>query len=113
MEDQFLQGKTILITGITGFLAKILTEKILRVLPNVKKLYLLIRATDSNSAKERFNNEVLPNYVLLVNGRVRIFGVLTAGYKNGFVRSSKGEVGCQPTGLYRRQGFPCSWGYSL
>ncbi|TMW82725.1 hypothetical protein EJD97_005135 [Solanum chilense] len=56
--EQF-QGKTILITGTTGFLAKILVEKILRVQPNVKKLYLLIRASDNNSARQRFTNEVV------------------------------------------------------
>ncbi|KAM3232063.1 hypothetical protein P3S67_009288 [Capsicum chacoense] len=50
-----LQGKTIL---ITGFLEKILVEKILRVGPNVRKLYLLIRASDNNSAKERFIHEI-------------------------------------------------------
>ncbi|XP_049351880.1 fatty acyl-CoA reductase 3-like [Solanum verrucosum] len=57
--EQFLEGKTIFITGATGYLAKILTEKILRVQPNVKKLYLLIRAPDSNSVRQRFNNEVI------------------------------------------------------
>nr|XP_025887478.1 fatty acyl-CoA reductase 3-like isoform X2 [Solanum lycopersicum] len=56
--EQF-QGKTILIIGATGFLAKILVEKILRVQPNVKKLYLLIRASDNNSARQRFTNEVV------------------------------------------------------
>ncbi|KAK4719810.1 hypothetical protein R3W88_018148 [Solanum pinnatisectum] len=34
-------------------------EKILRVQPNVKKLYLLIKAPDNNSAKERFTREVM------------------------------------------------------
>ncbi|KAK6805335.1 hypothetical protein RDI58_003120 [Solanum bulbocastanum] len=82
--EQFLEGKTIFITGVTGYLAKILTEKILRVQPNVKKIYLLIRAPDSNSAKQRFNNE-----------------------------SSEGEVGRQPTWLYRRQSFPSCRGYRL
>ncbi|KAM3377668.1 hypothetical protein P3S68_010081 [Capsicum galapagoense] len=62
IELQFLEGKTIFITGVTGYLAKILTEKILRVQPNVKKLYLLIRAPDSNSAIHRFNNEVPANF---------------------------------------------------
>lgn len=33
-------------------------EKVLRVQPNVKKLYLLIRAEDDKSAKLRFQNEV-------------------------------------------------------
>ncbi|PHT97891.1 Fatty acyl-CoA reductase 1 [Capsicum chinense] len=84
IELQFLEGKTIFITGVTGYLAKILTEKILRVQPNVKKLYLLIRAPDSNSAKHRFNNEVL---------------------KTDLFRVLREKLG--------RQGFPSSWGYSL
>ncbi|XP_049410062.1 fatty acyl-CoA reductase 3-like [Solanum stenotomum] len=56
--EQF-QGKTILITGATGFLSKLFVEKILRIQPNVKKLYLLIRASDYNSARKRLTNEVM------------------------------------------------------
>ncbi|KAK4482691.1 hypothetical protein RD792_009858 [Penstemon davidsonii] len=55
----FFENKSILVTGATGSLAKVLIEKILRVQPNVKKLYLLLRAPDSNSALHRFNNEVM------------------------------------------------------
>ncbi|MFS8011587.1 putative oxidoreductase [Helianthus anomalus] len=55
----FLDSKTILITGATGFLAKIFVEKILRVQPNVKRLYLLVRATDAKSALQRFNKEAV------------------------------------------------------
>ncbi|KAJ8551985.1 hypothetical protein K7X08_028428 [Anisodus acutangulus] len=57
--EPFLEGKTIFITGATGFLAKILVEKILRVQPNVKKLFLLVRASDTKSARKRFNDEVM------------------------------------------------------
>ncbi|XP_027083886.1 alcohol-forming fatty acyl-CoA reductase-like [Coffea arabica] len=56
---QFLENRAILVTGATGFLAKIFTEKILRVQPNVKKLYLLLRAADSKSALQRFNSEII------------------------------------------------------
>ncbi|GJW80679.1 jojoba acyl CoA reductase-related male sterility protein [Tanacetum coccineum] len=35
----------------------IFVEKILRVQPNVKKLHLLVRATDAKSALQRFNTE--------------------------------------------------------
>ncbi|XP_023532806.1 fatty acyl-CoA reductase 3-like [Cucurbita pepo subsp. pepo] len=56
---EFLENKTVLITGATGFLAKILIEKILRIQPNVKKLYLLLRAADETEAKKRFYNEVI------------------------------------------------------
>lgn len=55
----FLENKSILISGSTGFIAKILVEKILRIQPNVKKLYLLLRAADEIAAMQRFSNEVL------------------------------------------------------
>ncbi|XP_059430368.1 fatty acyl-CoA reductase 3-like [Corylus avellana] len=56
---QLLQNKAILVTGATGFLAKIFVEKVLRVQPNVKKLYLLLRAPDAKSATHRFHNEII------------------------------------------------------
>lgn len=56
---KFLENRAILVTGATGFLAKIFAEKILRVQPNVKKLYLLLRAQDNDIALQRFNNEVV------------------------------------------------------
>ncbi|KAF2321637.1 hypothetical protein GH714_000787 [Hevea brasiliensis] len=37
----------------------VFVEKILRVQPNVKKLYLLLRAADATSASHRFQNEVI------------------------------------------------------
>ncbi|KAL0437022.1 UNVERIFIED_CONTAM: Alcohol-forming fatty acyl-CoA reductase [Sesamum radiatum] len=56
---QFLENRSILVTGATGFLAKIFIEKILRVQPNVRKLYLLLRAPDAKTAMLRFNTEVM------------------------------------------------------
>ncbi|KAJ6696904.1 hypothetical protein OIU85_003280 [Salix viminalis] len=56
---EFLNNKSILVIGATGFLAKIFVEKILRVQPEVKKLYLLLRAVDTKSAEERLHNEVI------------------------------------------------------
>jgi len=41
----YFRGKSILITGSTGFLGKILVEKILRVQPDANKLCLLVRGT--------------------------------------------------------------------
>ncbi|XP_040371871.1 fatty acyl-CoA reductase 3 isoform X1 [Rosa chinensis] len=54
----YLKNKTILITGATGFVGKVLVEKILRVQPDVKRLYLLLRASDANSATQRMHNEI-------------------------------------------------------
>jgi thioester reductase-like protein len=39
-------------------LCTVLVEKILRVQPGVKKLFLLVRATDHESAKRRMQTEV-------------------------------------------------------
>ncbi|KAL6202497.1 hypothetical protein ACLB2K_026205 [Fragaria x ananassa] len=55
----YLQNKTILITGATGFLGMVFVEKILRVQPNVKKLYLLVRASDTKSATHRMHDEII------------------------------------------------------
>ncbi|XP_072969355.1 fatty acyl-CoA reductase 3-like [Typha angustifolia] len=55
----YFKNKCILITGSTGFLAKIFVEKILRAQPDVKKLFLLVRASDATSAKQRVQNEVI------------------------------------------------------
>lgn len=56
---EFLKGKHIFITGATGFLAKVLVEKILRIQPDVGQLFLLIKAKDIDSAKKRLNDEIL------------------------------------------------------
>ncbi|XP_024012428.1 LOW QUALITY PROTEIN: putative fatty acyl-CoA reductase 7 [Eutrema salsugineum] len=55
---QFLENKTMLITGASGFLAKVFLERILRLQPNVKRLYLLVRASDKKSAEKRLHSEV-------------------------------------------------------
>ncbi|BBH05151.1 hypothetical protein Prudu_016459 [Prunus dulcis] len=47
---KYLQNKTILVTGATGFLA-------MGVQPDVKKIYLLLRASDTKSARRRMHNE--------------------------------------------------------
>ena len=39
----FYSDKIIFITGTTGFIGKVILEKILRSLPDFKKLFLLIR----------------------------------------------------------------------
>lgn len=52
-------GKSVFITGVTGFVGKVLLEKILRSVPSVEKIYLLIRGNRRYpSAAERFQHEV-------------------------------------------------------
>ncbi|KAK9117658.1 hypothetical protein Sjap_016605 [Stephania japonica] len=61
-----LEHKSILVTGSTGFLAKIFVEKILRVQPNVKRLYLLLRAPDAKLVVQRLHTDVLGKEVFRV-----------------------------------------------
>ncbi|OVA01210.1 Male sterility [Macleaya cordata] len=61
-----LEQKSILVTGATGFLAKVFVEKLLRVQPNLNQLFLLVRASDSTSATQRFHNEVIGKEVFRV-----------------------------------------------
>ncbi|MBK9345187.1 MAG: SDR family oxidoreductase [Burkholderiales bacterium] len=54
-----LAGKRVLITGCTGFLAKVVLEKLIRSVPDVGKLVLLVRADRSgNDARKRFDREI-------------------------------------------------------
>ncbi len=52
-------GKTVLITGSTGFLGKSIVEKLLRSVPEVERINLAIRASARRSAAERLHKEVL------------------------------------------------------
>lgn len=54
-----LTGKSILITGATGFVGKVVLEKLLRTVPGIERIYLLIRGnTRYPSAADRFQHEV-------------------------------------------------------
>uniref|UniRef100_A0A1B6IKS1 Fatty acyl-CoA reductase n=1 Tax=Homalodisca liturata TaxID=320908 RepID=A0A1B6IKS1_9HEMI len=53
--QEFFRDSHVFITGGTGFLGKLLTEKLIRSTPNVGKIYLLMRAKRGKSAQERFH----------------------------------------------------------
>jgi fatty acyl-CoA reductase len=54
-----LKGKTILVTGSTGFLGKSIVEKVLRAIPDVARINLAIRSSARRPASERLEREVL------------------------------------------------------
>jgi alcohol-forming fatty acyl-CoA reductase len=53
------KDKKILLTGGTGFLGTALVEKVLRSIPDLGRLYLLVRASRGKSAADRFERDVL------------------------------------------------------
>ncbi|XXG72199.1 hypothetical protein AAC387_Pa07g1348 [Persea americana] len=61
-----LENKSILVTGCTGFLAKVFVEKVLRIQPHLKRLFVLLRAADDSSANQRFQDEVLGKEVFSI-----------------------------------------------
>lgn len=57
---QQLAGKRILMTGTTGFLAKVLLEKLIRDVPEISEIYLLIRGNEAHpNSRDRFQHEIL------------------------------------------------------
>ena len=56
--QDLLRGKSILLTGVTGFLAKVFLEKLLRACPDFKNIYLFIRANDEAHSLQRAESEV-------------------------------------------------------
>ncbi|CAG4949077.1 unnamed protein product [Parnassius apollo] len=54
--SEFYAGKSVFITGATGFMGKVLIEKLLRCCPEINKIYLLMRAKKGQGTKERFED---------------------------------------------------------
>ncbi|XP_056281016.1 fatty acyl-CoA reductase 1 [Pseudoliparis swirei] len=55
---EYYAGKSVLITGATGFMGKVLVEKLLRSCPEVKALYLLVRPKDGQSMQQRVSDMI-------------------------------------------------------
>jgi fatty acyl-CoA reductase len=58
-----LSGKRILLTGSTGFLAKVVLEKLIRTVPDLQGVILLIRGGKDGNARERFTRQVAASSV--------------------------------------------------
>ncbi|MGH0170290.1 UNVERIFIED_CONTAM: hypothetical protein FKN15_059009 [Acipenser sinensis] len=52
----YYAGKDILITGATGFMGKVLVEKLFRSCPDVKNIYILVRPKAGQSTQERIED---------------------------------------------------------
>lgn len=60
-----LRGKRVLITGTTGFLGKVVLEKLIRAVPDIGAIYLLIRGGNKRhpDARSRFLEEIATSSV--------------------------------------------------
>ena len=55
---EFYRGKTVLVTGSSGFVGKVLLEKIVRSLPDIKRIYLMIRPKPNMTLMQRVHHQI-------------------------------------------------------
>ncbi len=60
----FYSNKTLLITGVTGLVGKVLLETIVRALPRVKRVYVMIRSRTDRSGRQLSPAESLRQVVI-------------------------------------------------
>lgn len=53
---KFYEGADVFITGGSGYIGKILVEKLLRSCPGIKTMYLLLRINEGTSAAQRVHD---------------------------------------------------------
>ncbi|GMR49001.1 hypothetical protein PMAYCL1PPCAC_19196, partial [Pristionchus mayeri] len=66
--DTLFAGRTVFLTGGSGFVGKVLIEKLLKDVPHVERLYVLVRPAKGKTAEQRWadiNSGVLFNRVRL------------------------------------------------
>ncbi|XP_072998157.1 probable fatty acyl-CoA reductase 4 [Typha latifolia] len=104
---EYLEDKSIFVTGSTGFIAKIFIEKVLRTQPKVKKLFLLVRAKDDASAKKRVDAEVM---------QMDVFQILREKYQEEFqsyfwskVQPVAGDIASENMGINDRELTDALW----
>jgi thioester reductase-like protein len=66
---QYYRDKNVLITGATGFVGKLLIEKLLYSCDKINKIYCVIREKNGYSAEERLN-EIISCKVSLNVGHI-------------------------------------------
>jgi fatty acyl-CoA reductase len=60
---QFYEGKSVLITGATGFIGKVVLEKLLRDIPNVGTIYIIVRRYEYKQSTSLLIKYILHAYI--------------------------------------------------
>ena len=97
-----LEGKVIFITGATGFLGQPLVEKLLRVAPGVKRIYLLIRPKRRLGGQvmtpgERLGKELFQSNVF--DRLYRSYGTRTEAFLSEKVVAVSGDISGEHLGM--------------
>jgi glycerol-3-phosphate O-acyltransferase/nucleoside-diphosphate-sugar epimerase len=61
MLNRHFSGKRVLLTGSTGFVGKVMLEKLLWALPGVDRVFILLRRKKGLTLEQRFKRELLGN----------------------------------------------------
>ena len=63
----FYSGKNVCLTGCTGFVGKVILEKLFRSCPDINKIYVIVRPKRNNTPWDRIRQEILSSYCFSVN----------------------------------------------
>jgi long-chain acyl-CoA synthetase len=97
-----LGGRHVMLIGVTGFIGKVWLVSTLRDLPEIEKIYLLIRKQKSNPAQARFEKMVEESPVFdLLHDR---YGVGLAKFLQHKVEVIEGDVTAEGLGLEQAVG---------
>lgn len=59
----FYAGQTVFLTGTTGFIGKVLLEKLLRSLPQIKRIYIMVRSKKLMTVQERMMSTIFSSEI--------------------------------------------------
>jgi len=65
--DESFKDKSVLITGATGLVGKLILYKILHSIESVRNVYILMRSKKGKSVTQRFNDMMSKSYSLFEN----------------------------------------------
>ena len=63
---EFYNDKCIFLTGVTGFVGKVLLEKLVSSVPRLGRIYILIRARKNASAQDRLEKEIFGSEIFTI-----------------------------------------------
>ena len=99
---EFFHGKVVLIAGATGFLGQALVAKILTALPDVKRIYLLIRSQTGTDGEKRTATDRLENEVFTSSAFAKlkqIHGEQFDGWIREKICAVEGDMAYEQLGL--------------